>query len=110
MTRPLPAQSRAGARQDALEVAARALARELDQAELRDRQHARARAVPRELRLEALEDLAAVLGLLHVDEVDDEQAAEVPQADLPRDLRNGLEVRREHRLLEAVLADEAAPC
>ena len=53
-------------------------------------------------------DLAAVLGVLHVDEVHDEEPAEVAQPDLPRDLGDRLEVRREDRLLEVVLADELA--
>ena len=42
-----------------------------------------ARAPPRS----ASKSVAAVLGVLHVDEVHDEQTAEVPQPDLPGDLR-----------------------
>src|SRR4029450_8263284 len=41
----------------------------------------------------------------HVDEVDDEKAAEVAQSNLTRHLRNGLEIRLEDRLLEILLAD-----
>ena len=100
------ARAGAGTRQDLLEVAAGALAGDLDQAELGDLEDARAGAVPGQLLLEPLEHLAAVLGILHVDEVHDEDAAEVAQADLPGDLGDRLEVRREDRLLERVAADE----
>src|SRR5262249_13528300 len=82
---------RARAPQHAVEIAARSLACDLDQAELRHGQHARARAIAGELRLEGLEDLAPVRRVLHVDEVHDEESAQIPQADLSGELRNGLE-------------------
>jgi hypothetical protein len=44
---------------------------------------------------------------LHVDEVEDDDAAQVPQPKLPRDLRGRLEVRLEDRLFLVLLPDEA---
>ncbi len=46
--------------------------------------------------------------VLHVDEVDDDDAAEVAQPQLPRDHLRGLEVGLEDRVVEAAAADEAA--
>jgi hypothetical protein len=62
------------------------LARHLQQAEARDAAHLDARAVGLELVLEALLDRGVVLALVHVDEVDHDQAGEVAQAQLARDL------------------------
>jgi hypothetical protein len=45
-----------------------------------------------------------MLGPLHVDEVDDDDPAEIAEPDLPDDLGGGLEVDLEHRLLEVPLA------
>src|SRR6266540_4440096 len=96
----------AGAGQDLLQVAAGALSGDLDQAELRDLEEARAGAVFGQLLFELFDHLAAVLRVFHVDEVHDEDAAQVTQADLPRDLGDRLKVRREDRLFERVAADE----
>src|SRR6185503_20738313 len=79
-----------------------------DQAELGDRQDPESGAILRELRLETLEDLVAMSRVQHVDEVHDEESAEISQADLPRDLRDRLEVRGEHRLLEVFFSDVLA--
>ena len=49
-----------------------------------------------------------VLVGVHVDEVDDDDAAEVAQAQLPRDHLRGLEVGLEDRVVEVAPADEAA--
>ena len=62
-----------------------ALARQFHQAEARDLAHLDARAVVVQRVLQAVLDLALVLRVLHVDEVDDDQAAEVAQAQLARD-------------------------
>jgi hypothetical protein len=71
--------------EQALEVRAAALAGDLDQAELRDRQHLGLRPVLAQLLLERGEDLrGAPLG--HVDQVDDDDAAQVAQPDLADDL------------------------
>ena len=45
---------------------------------------------------------------LHVDEVDDDQAGEVAQPQLPRHFVRGLEVGAQRRLLDAALARRAA--
>jgi hypothetical protein len=48
--------------------------------------------------LQRVEDLPAVRELLHVDEVDHDDAADVPQAELVHDLLRGFEVRPQDRL------------
>ena len=69
---------------------AHALARELDDAELADLRDGRLGAVAREVLLETVLDVAAMLRRAHVDEVADDDAAEVAQAQLARDLVDGL--------------------
>ena len=59
-------------------------------------------------RFELGQHRVAVVGVLHVDEVDDDDAAEVAQAQLPRDDLRRLEVGLEDRFVEAAAADEAA--
>ncbi len=49
-----------------------------------------------------------MLRAFHVDEIDDDDAAEVAQPDLPHGLGRGLEIDLEHRLLEVPLADVLA--
>ena len=60
--------------------------------------------------LSSCEHLVPVLLPGHVDEVDDDDAAQVPQAHLARDLPGRLQVGLEDRLLEIVLADVLARC
>ena len=69
---------------------AHALARELDDSELADLRDGRLGAVAREVLLETVLDVAAMLRRAHVDEVADDDAAEVAQAQLARDLVDGL--------------------
>src|SRR3989442_7977127 len=64
-------------REERAEILAHTLARHLDQPELGDLQHVGARLVLREGALERLEDLLAVLLALHVDEVDDDDPAQI---------------------------------
>ncbi|MNT00123.1 hypothetical protein D3C72_1345430 [compost metagenome] len=52
--------------------------------------------------------LAPVLGIVHVDEVDDDDAAQVAQAQLPGHRLRGLQVGAEHRLFQVALAKERA--
>ena len=52
-------------------------------------------------------DGAVVAVLLHVDEIDDDEAGEVAQAQLPRHLVGGLEVGAERGVLDVVLARRA---
>src|SRR6185295_17983196 len=94
--------------EQALQVGAAALAGDLHQAELGDVEHLGLGPVLLDLGLQAGEDLLAVRRLHHVDQVDDDDAAEVAQADLAHDLLHRLQVGLQHRLLEVVLADEAA--
>ncbi len=58
--------------------------------------------------LQRLQHLLAVLFLLHVDEVDDDDAAEVAQPQLARDRHRRLEIGAEDRLLERAVADVRA--
>ena len=58
--------------------------------------------------LELRQHRVAMLGVLHVDEVDDDDAAEVAQPQLARDRLRRLEVGLEDRVVEAAAADEAA--
>ncbi|MNM69579.1 hypothetical protein D3C81_811770 [compost metagenome] len=50
--------------------------------------------------------LAAVLGVIHVDEVDDDDAAQVAQPQLPRHRLRRLQVGAEHGFFQVALADE----
>ena len=82
------------------ERGAQALAGHLQQAEARDAPDLHARAVHLEGVAQAVLDGALVLRGRHVDEVDDDQAAEVAQAELAGDLVGGLEVGVERGLLD----------
>ena len=76
------------------------LPRHLDQTERRDLDHVGLGAVALELRAQRLLDLGAVLRVGHVDEVDDDDAADVAQAELADDLLDRLEVVLGDRVLE----------
>src|SRR5690606_2416710 len=92
--------ARAGVLARLAERGAQALARHLEQTEARDTAHLDAGAVLLQRLLEPVLDLALVARRGHVDEVDDDQPAEVAQAQLARDLVGGLEVRIERGLLD----------
>jgi hypothetical protein len=79
----------------------------LQQAELADRAELHAGAVLRRRVAQALFHLAAVLALLHVDEVDDDQAAQVAQPHLARDLVGGFQVGAGGGLLDVAAAGGA---
>ena len=66
------------------------------------------RVVARQRFLERAQHLAPVLLVVHVDEVDDDDAAEVAQAQLPRRRLRGLQVGAVNGLLEVALAEERA--
>src|SRR5882672_7524208 len=102
------AAGRASLAQDALERFAGALARHLDQAQSRESVDRDAGAVAPERLVELGQDRGAMLRGFHVDEVDDDDAAEVPQAQLARDHLRGLEVGLEHGVVEIARADVAA--
>ena len=86
---------------------ARALARHLDEAQLGDARDRRLRAVLAQVVVERPRDLLAVVRAIHVDEVDDDHAADGPDAQLLGDLAAGLEVGLGDGVFEARLADEA---
>src|SRR5829696_3650037 len=94
---------------EAIEQAARdALAGHLDQAEGGDLHHLALGLVPDQGGPEAVDHGLLVALEQHVDEVDDDDAADVAQAELADDLVGRLEVVGDHRLLEVGLADELA--
>src|SRR5881628_2532215 len=103
-----PLARRARRREQRAEILAHALARHLDEAQLGDLEHVRPRLVLGQRALDRAVDLLAVLRRLHVDEVDDDDATQVTQADLADDLADRLEVDLEHGLLEVALADVLA--
>ena len=77
------------------------LARHLDEAELRDLGGERLRAVLVERLAQHLHHRVAVARAGHVDEVDDDDAADVAQPQLVDDLLGRLEVGARDRVLEA---------
>ena len=87
---------------------ARALARHLHQPQLREAVDRDPRAVARQGLPEFGQHRVAVLLRVHVDEVDDDDAAEVAQPELPRDRLRGLEVGLEDGVVERAPRDEAA--
>src|SRR5262245_28167446 len=96
--------------QHALEALLNSLAGDDDQAEVRHLQRLRRRAVFLQLLLDRLQHLLPVLLLLHVDQIEHDDAAEIAQPDLPDDLLHRFEVRLEDGVLEAsrrLLADVA---
>jgi hypothetical protein len=90
------------------------LARHLDQAERRDLDDVGLRPVALELGLQRFLDGRPVLRVRHVDEVDDDDPADIAQPELVHDLLDRLEVVRGDRVLEPsagrlrARADEAA--
>src|SRR5262245_39066955 len=90
------------------EVLAHALARHLDQAELGDLEHVRPGLVVGQRALQSSVDLLAVVRRFHVDEVDDDDTAQIAQPDLPDDLDARFQVDLEYGLLEVPLTDVLA--
>ena len=87
---------------------AAALAADLHQAEGADPAHLHPGAILLEAVLQHLLDGAVVLALVHVDEVDHDQARQVAQAQLARGLLGRLKVGLERGLLDVALAGGAA--
>src|SRR5439155_590006 len=85
-----------------------ALARHLDQSQLREAVDRQPRAVAVERLVELRQHRRTMVGVLHVDEVDDDDPTQVAQAKLPRDDLRRLEVGLENGVVEAAPADEAA--
>src|SRR6266705_3578589 len=103
-----PAAARAGLAQHVLERFAGALARHLDQPQSREAVHADPGAVARERLVQFGEDRGTVFRAFHVDEVDDDDAAEISQAQLARDHLRGLQIGFEYRIVETAGAHVAA--
>ena len=82
---------------------AQALARHFHEAEVGDAAHLDAGAVVLQRFLQATLDIADVVLVLHVDEVDDDEAGHVAQAELAGDLVGGLKVGLVGRLFDVVL-------
>jgi hypothetical protein len=90
------------------------LARHLDEPERRDLDDVGLRSIPFKFGTKRFLDCGAVLRIRHVDEVDDDDAADVTQPQLTDDLPDGLEVVLRDRVFETcrgrprARADEAA--
>src|SRR5262249_12347071 len=84
------------------------LTRHFEQAEMRDMSDLDARAVVPQRLLEAALDRAVVALLVHIDEVDDDEAGEGAQRQLGGDLIGGLEIGLERGVRDVVLARGAA--
>ena len=98
----------AGRAQLLLQALARAFARHLHQAEFADLADVAARLVFLQRGAQRVGDFGAVGRALHVDEIDDDEAADVAQAELFDHDLGGLQVGLQHGLFLAALAHEAA--
>ena len=96
----VPRAGRAGDREDLARTVGHVLARHLDEPERRDLDHVRLRPIALELAAERVLDRLAVLRVRHVDEVDDDDPADVAEPELANDLLDGLEVVLRDRVLE----------
>ena len=105
---PVPAQCGQGTEEDFEHAGADALPGHFEQPERRDAAHLDAGAVVLQALVQLLLDGAVVPLLVHVDEVDHDQAREIAQAQLARHFLGGLEVGLERRVLDVVLAGRAA--
>ncbi len=75
---------------------------------MRDAAELDARAVVLEVILQPLLDGTVVAVLLHVDEVDDDQAGQIAQAKLSGDFLGRLQIGLQRRVLDRVLAWSSA--
>src|SRR6185312_8455160 len=89
------------AREDLTRPVRYVLARHLDEPERRDLDDVRLGAVALQLGLQRLLDGRPVLRVRHVDEVDDDDPADVAKPELAHDLLDGLEVVLRNRVLES---------
>ncbi len=103
-----PFAGRARFAQLALEAFDGALARHLHEAERRHLVHGGFGVIARERFFEHAQHLALVLFIGHVDEIDDDDAAEVAQTKLTRGRLRRLEIGLVNRLLEVAMAQECA--
>jgi hypothetical protein len=87
-----------------------ALARHLHQPQLREAAGHGLHAVAQQLLAELRQHRLALVLALHVDEVDDDDPAQVAQPQLARDGMRRLQVGLEDGVVEVARADEAARC
>ena len=99
---------RASLRQNGDVVALHLFAGEGDHAEVGHGVHAALGAVFPQAVFQFGDDGGAVLRALHVDKVDDDDAADVAQAHLPRDLAGGEQIGGEYRVFQPGIAGEFA--
>ncbi|MPM47015.1 hypothetical protein SDC9_93723 [bioreactor metagenome] len=100
------AAERAAARQRRPDIRARAFARYLHEAEPRDAVDARLAAVVLEKLLQLMHEGVIVLLVLHIYEIDDDDAAERAQPELSGYLDRGLQVGLEHRIVQVLGTDK----
>src|SRR5580658_274499 len=91
----------AGRAQSALKRLLDALARDGDKAKIVKLQNLGRSAVVLERFFERSHHLEAILALIHIDEVDDDDAAEIAQTNLAHDLRNRVEVGLDDGVFQA---------
>ena len=106
--RATPQAVRAGHEGRLVQRGTQPLARQLQQAEMADAADLDARAVMPQRILQPLLDRRVVARAVHVDVVDDDEAGEVAQPQLPGDLVRGLQVGAQRRVLDRALAGGAA--
>src|SRR5580698_5098703 len=94
--------------QQMFQALASPLAGHLDQPERRETHDMGLSTIASERALERGEHLAAVRLVMHVDEIDDDDPAEIAQAQLPCDRDRGLEVGAENGFLEIAVPDVGA--
>src|SRR3989338_552223 len=97
-----------GAQQHVFQALPSPLARHLHQAQLGYLENIRSGLVLLDRLFQGLVDLFPVALFLHIDEVDDDDAADIPQTQLADDLRRRFEIGLEDGLLLIPLAHEAA--
>ena len=108
LDRAAPAAAGTGFAQHMLQRLAGALARHLDQTERGDLGDVGLGMIAGEAFFERAQHLALVLVLGHVDEVDDDDAAEIAQSQLTADGLGGLQVGLEDGLFQIAMTDEGA--
>ena len=92
---------RAGRADGALERLLDALASDGDQSEIIELEDLRRSAIVAQFLFEGLHDALAVAALVHVDEIDDDDAAEIAEADLANDLLDRVHVGFDDGVFEA---------
>ena len=98
----------AGLAENVFQAFARALARHFDQPERGNLADLGLGMILVEIFLQRPEHLALVILVLHVDEVDDDDTAEIAQPELAGNRLGGLHVGLEDRFLEILMPDEGA--